>query len=258
MASKTVLHFSDIHFEDPDVYSDNWGDLEGYREEVYHRIDKLLDGRVEGVDDSGVDYALFNGDCGTEEDWNELQKYLEDSALEDWVMVPGNSDQQDYVEYDAAEDLSKVEQNTRNFDIQVGDTGYEILLSHMPQNIGVEKGNSESRTAYMDEDNDRGVPLARDGEHDINATAHYHGEDCFVMEDGKLTVQGGAIGDNYITSDELPEASVQLLEFERDKVTVKHVDFMNLELVEQRTYIYDGEFEQTSLDTQWSFEERFN
>lgn len=121
----------------------------------------------------------------------------------------------------------------------------------------MDKGNSGSREFYLDEDNDRGIALARDGSHDVNMTAHYHGEDSFVMEDGKLTAQGGAIGRNYITSDDLPDSSVQLLEFKQDEVTVKHLDFINLEVVEERTYSYDGRFEEVSRDSPWNIDERF-
>lgn len=257
MAPETVLHFSDIHFEDPDVYEDNWGVLDEYSDQVFDRLERLLNGRVEDV--SGIDYALFNGDCGTSGDWEEMQRYLGDSDLRDWVMVPGNSDQQDYVDYQDVEDLSEVEQNTRRFSLNASGVEYEMLLSHMPQNIGVDRGNSDSRRSYLQESNSRGVPLASEGDHDINFTAHYHGEDSFVMDDGKLTVQGGAVGDNYITSGKLPDSSVQVIEFEGEEVTIKHVDFMNLEVVEQRTYRNaDDGFEQVSVDSPWTNKDRFD
>lgn len=207
-----------------------------------------------------TDYAAFNGDCGTKEDIEELEEFLNDQDLDGEVVVPGNSDASaGYVDYGAVDDLSRVEENTRTLEIEAGERTYEMLLSHIPQNIGIRKGSDERRETYLGDENERGVPLAEEGSHQINATAHYHGEGSWVMDDGKLTVQLGAIGDTYITDEDLPETSVQLLEFVEDKVRVKHIDFRSLETVEERVYRFNGQgFEEVSVDSPWEFDQRYS
>lgn len=141
--SVSVLHFSDIHLEDESVFGENWGWREEYSEEVYDRLESLIE---------DTDHAMFNGDCGTGEDWEDLEELLADSDLRDWVMVPGNSDiDTDYVSAEDIGDPDSVENNTRNFEVEAGDESYRILLSRVPQNIGIRFGKEPDRNSYVGE-----------------------------------------------------------------------------------------------------------
>lgn len=244
-----VLHVSDMHFEDEDVFGANYESLESYREEAYDRLEDLA---------AGAGTAWFSGDCGTPEDWRELEGFLED-AFEEYVTIPGNSDTgEEFVEHDEVDDLDELLSNVGRSELAVGDRTYDVMHSHVPQHVGIRKGSSDDRDRYMEDENERGVPHAAEADHDITVTAHYHGEGSFVMEDGKLTFQAGSTAGTYITADELPSTSVQKLYFDGDDVHVQHIDFATGDVVEQRGYRHDGEgFEEMYVDSPWTEDERY-
>lgn len=247
----TVLHVADTHFEDEDVYGTNYDSLEEYKEHAYSMLEDLSE---------DVDVKWFSGDCGTEEDWDELDSWAE--QFDAYESIIGNSDtlDQEYHEHDEVEDPERLLENTATSQLQVSeDITYEILHSHDPRHVGIRPGNKPDRDEYMDEDeNDRGVPYARDNKFDIAVTAHKHGEGSFVMEDGMLTAQAGSTAQNYITSDAMPATSVQKLHFDEETVTIEHIDFATGEVVETRSYehVEDG-FEPVSEDA-LSFEQRYD
>lgn len=254
----TVLHFSDMHFEDEDVYGVNWEGLEQYREAAYDTLERL------GAD---ADQAWFSGDAGTTEDREELEEFLE--RFSDSATLPGNSDEElEYYEHDEIDDPEDLLENTRSetLDIDDGPT-YNILRSHDPRHVGVPPGNMEDRQRYLDPDDDR-LGDARcgwmtdeaTGDYDIIVTAHKHGEGTFVMEDGSLAVQAGSTADNYITdSEELPDTSVQRLHFDGDEVHVEHIDFQDKTVVEERGYRWTGDrFEELYVDSPWTMDERYS
>ncbi|MCJ7429250.1 MAG: hypothetical protein MUP66_02555 [Candidatus Nanohaloarchaeota archaeon QJJ-5] len=225
----TVIHVSDMHFNEEDVYSSNYDSLAAYKEHAYDQLDRLSD---------DVDIAMFSGDCGDQQDWDELDAWMD--QFDDHYSIIGNSDTiGDYREADDVDDPAMLADNAQTQTLEVTeDISYEILHSHNPRHVGIAPGNDPDRHAYIDDaDNDRGQARAADGDHDINVTAHYHGEGSFVMEDGKLTLQAGSTADTYITNDAvMPDTSVQKLHFEDNTVTVQHIDFATGETIEQREY----------------------
>ncbi|MDY6777521.1 MAG: hypothetical protein SVU32_02555, partial [Candidatus Nanohaloarchaea archaeon] len=94
-----LIHFSDMHFEDEDVFGEQYDSLDSYREHAYDQLEELAD---------DVEYAWFSGDIGTEEDRKELEDFLE--GFKDTVVVPGISDTFDtgYLEYDCVDDPERL------------------------------------------------------------------------------------------------------------------------------------------------------
>lgn len=250
----TVLHFSDMHFNEPEVFEPVYGSEEAYREHASAMLDELAE---------GIDTGWFSGDCGDEQDWDELRGYMD--RFDDAVMVPGNSDDHgDMTFYEHDDDGIEPEdllENTRTdqLDIEDGPT-YDILRSHVPQHVGVRPGVDPDRAQYLEpEENDKdGTMEAADDQYDIVVTAHYHGEGSFVTEDGTLVLQAGSTAQTYITGDELPDTSVQRLAFDDDEIHIEHIDFETGDVLEQRGYRFgeDG-FTELYRDSPWTVPERY-
>ncbi len=145
-----VLHLSDMHFNEPEVFEPVYGSEEVYREHASRMLDELAE---------GIDVAWFSGDCGDEQDWADLEEYMD--RFEDSVTIPGNSDdhdEMDYHEHDD-EDVSGQEELLANtatdeLDIEDGPT-YRILHSHDPRHVGVPSGDMDGRELYLDSDDQR-------------------------------------------------------------------------------------------------------
>lgn len=233
----TVLHVSDMHFEDETVFGDNYDTEQEYREHAHDMLEELSE---------DADIGWFSGDCGTGQDREELDAFMD--RFDDSVMIGGNSDEglEFYEPEDGSDEPDRAvfdNMAVDGLDIPGGPT-YTVLRSHIPQQAGVRPGNDPERSQYLrPADHDKaGTMEAADDAYDIVVTAHYHGEGSFTMEDGTLVLQAGSTADNYITGEDLPETSAQRITFVGDEVQVEHIDFATGEVVEERGYrsVEDG------------------